>query len=556
MVIKGRIVEFLSLDRNSNYAEFIFRSDFDKACPRFNALCVGYVPDVVPGVPMKIEFPVRDVREIATIDRCDQRNNNFVNAEARKCLRNHIVYSCIDYKDEDYARSLLLRVKGIASKTADKIISLIDGNLHYLVNKWDDEEFWKQIRGAKRFRNILKEFVGNLLIADTLFQKYGRYGIGYSRIDLLTHLYGENTEKALRNNPYIILTKLDLPFQVADHLAKDLGFEYLDERRVKAMIYYVLKQNESNGNTCMSQGDFYAACAQLHEVYAWKDYVVSPYYILAIITSTDYINYENGYIGFISTLRKEADIAYQIQRLNNCNTELHTADAVFDEISGNYNEDQIAFLRAFDKNSVTLLLGRGGTGKTHTICGAIDLFKRRYPDQKIKLCAPTARAAGVLKECTGYEASTIHVLLGIRPHNAVDETDINELDAKLIVVDEMSMVDTELMYYLLKAVKTGAKLILSGDPDQLESVGSGAVLIDLICSDMLPKVQLHKIMRQSEGSAVIENCDRILAGNACLIQNNYFHIHQCRTEQEALELIKQCRSEDKRKIQILTTSTK
>ena len=82
----------------------------------------------------------------------------------------------------------------------------------------------------------------------------------------------------------------------------------------------------------------------------------------------------------------------------------------------------------------------------------------------------------------------------------------NPLNEKLIIVDEMSMVDTDLIYHLLKAVKSGAKLILSGDPDQLESVGCGAVLRDMIDSDVIPKVKLKKIMRQGEGSAVIDNC--------------------------------------------------
>ncbi len=560
IVIKGRIVDFI-IDRNKEgYAEFLFKSDYDKNCPRFNAICCCDIPEVVPGVPIKIEFPVENIDDIKQIDFKEMKIERLTN-EVKNQYMNRAAYTCIDYGDENYAKKILISIKGISNKTADKILDAVDGNIEKLADLWDDKAFWKSLRGSKRYYENLKESIGSMIKKEVLLKRYKKYGIGYPQIDALSLMFGLEAEEKLCSNPYSVLYKLDLDFQVADNLAKDLGFHYLSEKRVKAIIYQVLNENESSGNTSMKQDMFYVNCAKIHSKSAWKDYVVSPYYILSVVSKLNTVYYEDGLIGFVSTMEKESDIAYQINRLISSKTCMYTPQSVFDEIKKNYNKEQLEFLKKFDSNSVTILLGRGGTGKTHTICGAIDLFKRRHPDEKIKLCAPTARAAGVLKEHSGYDASTIHIMLGLSPYegyekNEVMEDDDKQLEAKLIVVDEMSMVDVDLMYHILRAVKSGSKLILSGDPDQLESVGCGSVLADMIDSDVIPKVKLKKIMRQSDGSAVISNCGKILCGKSDLIENDSFKVRKCNSEQEALAYLKTCYAGDPHSTQILSTTRK
>ena len=557
LVIKGRIVDFL-IDRcNDGYAEFIFKSDYDKDCPRFETICGGKIPDVVPGVPMKIEIPVDDVSQVVKINFQEQRIDR-VTRDVRQKYMNRVAYACINYNDEEYARTLLVKVKGISNKTANRILDAVDGDISQLAELWDDSEFWKGLRGAKKWLGELKNTVGSMMSKDRLVRKYGKYGIGYPQIDMLVAMYELEAEEKLCKNPYSVLHKLDLDFQVADNFAKDLGFDYLCMERVRAMIYQVLNDNESHGNTAMPKREFYIACAKMHRMSAWKDYVISPYYILSTLSSMDRVYCEDNLVGYLDTLNKESDIAFQLSRLLKADTSLGTADVTFEKIKDKYNKEQLDFLRTFDKNSVTVLLGRGGTGKTHTICGAIELFKQKYPDEEVRLCAPTARAAGVLKEHSGHESSTIHIMLELNPYMP-DEAGKNEetpLDAKLIVVDEMSMVDTNLMYYLLRAVKSGAKLILSGDPDQLESVGCGAVLRDLINSNVIPKVKLKKIMRQNEGSAVIDNCGKILMGKYDFIENESFKIRVCNSEEEAKAYLKAYYCGDIHSTQILSTTKK
>lgn len=555
LVINGRIVDFLINRNKDGYAEFIFKSDYDKNCPRFEAICGGHIPDVVPGVPIKIELPVKDVNEVVKINFREQKIEK-ITREIKDKYMNRVAYTCVNYHDEEYARTLLVKVKGISSKTANRILEAVDGDIGQLSELWDDKEFWKGLRGAKKWLNELKNTVGAMMSKDYLVRKYEKYGLGYPQIDALVAMYEMEAEEKLCNNPYAVLNRLELDFQVADNLAKDLGFDYLDKTRIRSMVYQVLNDNETRGNTAMKKREFYIECAKLHRMSAWKEYVVSPYYILSIMSAMDKVYCNDGFVGYIKTLNKEADIAFQIGRLMKSDTKLGTPELVFDEIKEKYNKEQLEFLREFDKNSVMVLLGRGGTGKTHTICGAIDLFKRRHPEDEIRLCAPTARAAGVLKEHSGHISSTIHIMLELNPY-IPDEAGKNEetpLDAKLVIVDEMSMVDTDLMYYLLRAIKSGAKVILSGDPDQLESVGCGAVLRDLINSNVIPKVKLKKIMRQNEGSAVIDNCGKILAGRYDFVENDSFKIRHCKTEEEAKAYLKAYYCGDTHSTQILSTT--
>lgn len=558
MRVKGRIVDFLADRDEMGYAVFVFKSDSDRTHPRFRAVCTGNLPDVVPGVPLLITFMAETAAQIHTADTRDLQEFEWLDESEKECLLNHVTDISIDYQDEDYALQVLSQVKWIARKTAERIIDAVNGDLYQLADKWADSAFWQSIPGSKRYLPSLQEQIGELLSMADLFKRYSRYGIGYPQIEKLSALYGTEAEAKLRANPYTVLLQLDLPFQVADYLARDLEIGHLDDRRIRAIIRSVLYQNEVNGNTCMSRFAFYSACERLHKGSAWQDCVVSQDDILQVVTQMDSVNYEDGLagrVGFIKTWRMETEIGYNLQRLMQAPSALHTQDSVFAEIADKYNAEQMQFLRAFDAESVILLLGRGGTGKTHTIRGAIDLFKRRHPRDVIKLCAPTARAAGVLAEHSGHSASTIHILLGLTPYSMLDD-DIQQLDAGLIVVDEMSMVDTELMSLLLRAIKSGAKVILSGDPDQLESVGCGAVLRDLVRSGVVPQVTLQKIMRQGEGSAIIENCDRILSGRAQFAENAYFKVRQCQTDAEAMAYLKSCYSGDSHSTQILTTTNR
>ena len=169
-----------------------------------------------------------------------------------------------------------------------------------------------------------------------------------------------------------------------------------------------------------------------------------------------------------------------------------------------YLDTQRRLFSSMNKNNVILMPGKPGTGKTTTISGAIRLYKEKNPKAKVCMCAPTARASQVMKESSGYPASTIHSLLKLIPYgnDYLGKNENDQLECDLLIVDEMSMVDISLMHSLLRAVNVGTRLILVGDVDQLPSVGPGNVLRDIIESGSFNVVKLTHIFRQAAQSDI------------------------------------------------------
>lgn len=202
-----------------------------------------------------------------------------------------------------------------------------------------------------------------------------------------------------------------------------------------------------------------------------------------------------------------------------------------------------AFNKLLATRGVKILTGGPGTGKTSTINGMLYAYEIMHPDHTIRLCAPTGRAAQRMSESTGRTAVTIHRLLDYKPEglSANYRNEQNPVDADLVVIDEMSMADIDLFDKLLAALKTGTKLILVGDVNQLESVGAGSVLHDLMrTSDhFIEKNRLTEVFRQKGGSPIIDNAQAINAGNIRLQECEDFQIIHTKCEEETLERVKQ-----------------
>lgn len=508
MRIRGRIVNFVYERQDNGYAKFVFKSDYSEKTPRFRVLCEGFIPDVVPGVPLELDF-----------------NEKFDSFEQAFPV----------FDDHEYSLYLLSTVKGISTLTAERILDVVNGDLKVLNEKWDDTAFWRQFRGSKRYINELKIVLGDMFEKEKIFQKYRRYGIGYREAEQLIRFYGMNAENKLLEDPYKVMRLLGMEFITADVLAHNLGYSAYDEKRITDVIIRVLTLNEQNGNTAMYISKCICYCNFFLKHSEWPNIIISESQYESVMKNMSLVYREDKLCGLLPTYRMEKNIAWRIKQLSEQDTKIKLNDSDIQEL-GTHNEEQQQFLQVFASHSVTLLLGGPGTGKTHTICGAINLMRYKKPHARICLCAPTARAAGVLKEKSGQKATTIHVLLGIKGFGGIDmeKNDKNPIDADMIIVDEMSMVGTELFCLLLQAVKNGTKLILSGDPEQLESVDAGAVLRDLINSTFIPKVTLTQIMRQEDGSAIVENCVRILQGRTDLLQADEFIYRRCLTEKEGL----------------------
>lgn len=207
-----------------------------------------------------------------------------------------------------------------------------------------------------------------------------------------------------------------------------------------------------------------------------------------------------------------------------------------------YDKVQKEAIKKAEVSKVMILTGGPGTGKTTTIHGIIDLFKRSNMD--VILAAPTGRAAKRLSEATGMKAKTIHRLLEYKPPEGYKRNEDNPLQGDVLIVDEASMIDVLLMYHLLKAVPEHMIIVIVGDIDQLPSVGPGNILQDIIASEVIPTIKLERIFRQARGSKIITNAHKINKGEKPDLSggtnSNFFFISEENADKVIDTIVKLC----------------
>ena len=360
-------------------------------------------------------------------------------------------------------------------------------------------------------------------------------------------LYGETAVDLLYDDPYLLMDEgLDAPFGAVDRFAIELGIAGDDPRRLEAGILFELHYNLSAGHSFLPQAKLCAATAQLLSVE--EDCIAQALQRLA----------EAGRM--VPDRLSGIDIIYLPQlheaELYTCQRLTEFAKAYFpqpgdwkkrlraaEEASGiTYSQQQRVALEEAMTSGLLLITGGPGTGKTTVLNGILHLLG--HMQLRCLLAAPTGRAAKRLTEVTGEDASTIHRLLeaGIDPHTgnmffAKDED--NPLKADVIIVDEMSMVDIQLLCSLLKAIPQGKRLILVGDPDQLPPVGPGYPFSDCLRSEQLPCVRLTEIFRQAQESLIVMNAHRVNHGQMPELRNRTsdFFFLPCRSEEQLAQTV-------------------
>ena len=349
----------------------------------------------------------------------------------------------------------------------------------------------------------------------------GKLGITMNMSVKIYKKYGETIYDIIKENPYRIADDVEgVGFRKADEIAEKAGVEKNSPYRIKSGIIYTLNQASANGHTYLPYEILVRNAEELLGVpLSDNDDAFS-----GLVMERKVVVRQTGDIKAVyvtSVYNTELNVA---RRLNELNVK-HTADreelekalsVIEDEENIKLEELQKNAVTAAASNGLLIITGGPGTGKTTTINSIIRYFKNR--DLKLLLAAPTGRAAKRMTEATGCEAQTIHRLLELTGNMEEDNSasfgrnEDNPLEADVVIIDEMSMVDIFLMNSLLRAVSDGTRLILVGDADQLPSVGPGNVLKDIISSEKFSVVKLTKIFRQSEESDIVMNAHRINEG--------------------------------------------
>ncbi len=380
--------------------------------------------------------------------------------------------------------SCLSQVKGISPKKAEALA----------------EEF-KHVFGVRRVMLFLAKF-----------------GVSPTAAVKVWKLWGPDAVRLVTENPYLLCEEdVGLPFETADAIADAYEMDKSDGNRINAAVRYVLSGNLTNGHTCLPYKKLIQAAEMLLGVgndaidSSLQDMVARDLLIL-VERNQPYYYLPDLYVA-------ENYIASRISEMvGELVFETENADGLIDaeerRLGIEYETLQRQAIRAALCENIMILTGGPGTGKTTTLNGMIDILEEQ--GKVVYLTAPTGRASKRMSEVTGREAKTIHRLLEVeyspegRLRFSRDES--NRLECDVVVVDEMSMVDTLLFEALLRAMKPECKLILVGDSDQLPSVGAGNVLRDLIDSECVTIVTLKEIFRQAAQSLIVTNAHDIVKG--------------------------------------------
>ena len=389
-----------------------------------------------------------------------------------------------------------------------------------------------------------------------------KFGIGAEYAKKVFDLFGTRAIEEIEANPYILIDlSRGVDFKQIDKMALDLGISYDNEKRVTSGIKYGLIRATNNGHTCVLKSNLIEFVINLLDV--MKENVEDGIVNLKVKNEVVVEKREDEeYVYIYSFYQTEEEIAFRIKRLqsaknvkriSNLESELKKVEK---QSSIELSEKQKESLKLVNENNVTIITGGPGTGKTTIIKNLIDIYEEK--GKKVILAAPTGRAAKRMTETTDKEASTLHRLLEI---GKIDEDSLYKntsnyegapIDADVIIVDEVSMVDMFLMNYLLKCIYQGTKLVLVGDVDQLASVGPGSVLKDLINSEKIPTIHLDKIFRQAAKSKIILNAHRVNDGEKFLkreeieqegieeSQEDFFFIKEANQEKMLAQVVSLC----------------
>ena len=326
--------------------------------------------------------------------------------------------------------------------------------------------------------------------------------------------YGEDSVRVLRENPYTLADDIfGVGFRTADSVAKKLGMSENDPRRYRAGIRYVLQEAMNDGHVYMPRLELLQIATEL----LGGDINEVTDALAFLIDNKQVVNdHDRVYLDFL--FKAEELVAKTLAELSKGRAKSFNREkfeALVQKIQDieklKLAPEQMRSVEASAQNHCLVITGGPGTGKSTTVRVIVRMFEKA--GMNVRLASPTGRAAKRLEEATGRPASTIHRLLEYNPKTGFGRNADVPLDCKVLVVDEASMVDLPLAYYLLRALPPKCRLILVGDVDQLPSVGPGSVLRDTIDSGVVRTIMLQQIFRQAQGSLIVTNAHRINAGH-------------------------------------------
>lgn len=405
-------------------------------------------------------------------------------------------------------------IKGIGLATARAIVAAFGKDTFDVIDNTPEKLLDVKGVGKKTLERILPQIKEqNNMRAALLFLK--KYDITDGLAAKIFQAYGDKTIEMITENPYCLADDIDgIGFRRADEIAVKMGTDYYGKKRIQTGLRYVLNQGIMDKDTYLPENDLLKLCSGPDILNIQKDCVKE---VLDEMDEDDGIVNEGGrvYLKWIWEIENDVanSIVSRVCRKRAINPPKIDSVGTDDK---EYSEEQMEAIRTAFCSNMTIITGGPGTGKTTILNGLLSLLQE---DKKsVLLAAPTGRAAKRMSETTGKVAKTIHRLLEWKD-GRFNRNAANKLHGDVIIIDECSMINIQLMESLLDAIPEKMQIVMVGDVDQLPSIGCGNVLKDMIDSEVIPTVRLTKIYRQDAASRIVTNAHAINDGRMPNLRN-------------------------------------
>lgn len=432
------------------------------------------------------------------------------------------------------------QIKGIGSKMAERIFDAFGLNT---LNVLDHEpEKLLTISGISKtkLKKICDSYLANRGARDVV-AFLAPHGITPNRAVQLYREYGNETMEIVKNHPYRLCEIAGIGFRSADQIAMNMGFAKVSAERVDEGLMFTLTEAEGKGHLCMEKKDFVKTAMKILDTPELTIDMVANR--AARLVSAGRLSCYKGYVYRARTAETEQQLAERIHvvqrsspyaRFSSLDQEINREEQ---KLGIRLDPEQRTAIITALQSPISVITGGPGTGKTSIQKAILDIYRRQNPGGRIVCCAPTGRAARRMEQSTGHPASTVHKALGLIAGDDGQYGEPESFDADLVLIDEVSMLDIYLAKHVLRSVPKGCQLVLIGDADQLPSVGPGAVLSEIIKSDVIPVVRLDRVHRQNAGSRIATNAKLIRHGNLSLEYGTDFQFLDSSSIAESAEKI-------------------
>lgn len=408
------------------------------------------------------------------------------------------------------------QIKGIGPKIAEKIFEEFGVQALEVLDKEPKKLLAIPGISKNKLQKICESYLANRGARD-IVAFLTPHGITPNRAVQFYQAYGDETMDVVKNHPYKLCEISGIGFHTADKIAMSMGFQKLTPERVDEGLLYTLQDAESKGNLCMEKHSFIKEALKILATPELTEEMAANR-AARLVHSGRLTCYKDS-VYRPGTAEAEEQLAKMIYRKTKRRIQFasnHIEQALDQEekkLGIRLDPEQRNAVIMALQSPISVITGGPGTGKTSIQKAILDIYRSQYPGNQIVCCAPTGRAARRMEQSTGFPASTVHKALSLLAGDDGMFGDPEPLEADLVLVDEVSMLDIYLAKHIMQGIPNRCQIVFIGDADQLPSVGPGAVLSEIIKSGVIPVVRLDKVHRQNAGSRIATNAKLIRHGN-------------------------------------------